>query len=828
MKKVYFSTFILILFLIVAYFLPRITFASLPTSTAWTIQSCGNRSAYPITYCVWNSQSGSGYTTDYTKATQAFNLPALPPCSSMDYRYQDIYSANTDCTNGGIGTPYACCAYTLYCETAGYQCPTGFNGTTCPKYYTDNSNQATTGLLCKATGQWGCCLPDSCTGSPINGQCVDFAKTGGQCPSGYAYDSAGANTLDASCSSVPNGACCQPQSNFPNCTNGTVCQTCNASAPPNTCGTFSGNTTCTNNATQPCNPYTFTQSCTSGFIKNCSPSYTCVNGNTCVTNIYAYVYIDYNHTASNNGGGLNGVTVTDNGGNYPITGTNGWNTGEVVFSQKATGTYTITADTPTNWYPTSGKIAAGGTSTSNSVSLTNTSGNVTTNFYVTPLYNISGNAFLDTNKNQKYDATEQGYGGGTISITGGPTSVGPITVGANGTWAAPTNLLSGNYTVTYSSALATGYSFTTPSSWAVTVGNPAGTPACNTGGSLDATCGGQSNGSISNLNFGVTNENTWTQTTCMDVRNDSGTYTDLIPAAPSCGGVNGSYNSITNGDCSTGAGIIYSCDATPDFGLGSANANNWQSGGPTTQQQECFVNAGLNVIRTSYEYLLATMQQSGITPTDMATVCGAGGLANCTLPATLAKGVYLANGDVYLNTYTFPVDPNNPQGFIFLINGNLHIEGNILIPRGSVAAFAVAQNIYVDKTVGQPVNATTLANGSVNDPNIEGLYTADSNFTVESYGSATAVCNADGTPVDLKLNVIGSVITNAAKQGGSFIDNRDLCVYDLQCPAFSGGDGNPDSNGTADEGLGLSYILTLFADGNFLNHQVFNWQELQP
>ena len=181
-----------------------------------------------------------------------------------------------------------------------------------------------------------------------------------------------------------------------------------------------------------------------------------------------------------------------------------------------------------------------------------------------------------------------------------------------------------------------------------------------------------------------------------------------------------------------------------------------------------------------------------------------------------------------MNAYTFPVDPTTPQSFIFLITGNLYIDGNIIVPRGSVAAFSTSGNIYVNKSVGQVVNTTTLANGSVNNPNIEGLYSADQSFIVQSYGSSTAVCNADGTPLDLKLNVVGSIITNAAQQGGTFTNNRDLCIYDNQCASFTSGDGNPDGNGTADEGLGLSYILTLYADGNFLNHQVFNWQETQP
>ncbi|HYK08437.1 MAG TPA: hypothetical protein VEW42_02995, partial [Candidatus Eisenbacteria bacterium] len=281
------------------------------------------------------------------------------------------------------------------------------------------------------------------------------------------------------------------------------------------------------------------------------------------------------------------------------------------------------------------------------------------------------------------------------------------------------------------------------------------------------------------------------------------------------------YNSITNADCSTGAGIMFSCNGSPDFGLGSANSNNWQAGGVPAADQECFSGAGLNVIRTSYDYLTTTMRESGITPIDMTTVCGAGGLSNCTLSPGIAKGVYLAEGDVNLNAFTFPVDALHPQSFVFLIHGDLRIQGNILVPAGSVAAFSTSGNIYVDKSVGNLV--TNTSDAANNNPNVEGLYSADANFIVESYGSGTNLCNADGTPFDKRLVVVGSIITNAAKAGGSYQNNRDLCLYDLECPSVSFGDGL-----SVDSGLGLSYLLTLYADGKFLSHKVFNWQELRP
>ncbi len=684
------------------------------------------------------------------------------------------------------------------------------------------------------TGTWTLYTCDSVRGCIANVNNATYA----------CGNTTGANTCPgAQCGyCVPGGESCTQQGTFGNytCTiqnnvngqytppclsfaklqyNGCSCQNPNCNQEPVTCGAcyWNGvNNTCARNGNQDCyyttysgggacnQTYAWTNYGVCSFNK-CNVTYTCTSG-TCVTTVSGNVYTDYNHNGTKDTGDSNyqGATVS-------TTGTSATTDGNGNYSLSLqSGNYSISVTLPANY----------AASTANPVGVSLGSA-TTVNFGITPLYSISGNVFLDANKNQKFDATETGYGGGTIHFSGGPTNVSDITVAGNGSYTSPTTLESGTYTVSYTGTLPAGYTFTTPSSFTVTVGDPAGSPACNTGGSLDAVCGGTNNGSISKLDFGLTNENAWNQSVCFDVRNDSGMYTDLIPANPSCGGVSGAYNSITNADCSTGAGIIFTCNATPDFGVGSANANNWQAGGTGANLQECYVGPGLNVIRTSYNYLLTTARQSNITPIDMGTVCGAGGIANCTLPSTLAKGVYLAQGNVNLNAYTFPVDPTTPQGFIFLINGDLHLLGNVLVPAGSVATFSTSGSIYVDPSVGNVI--ANPSDPAVNNPNLEGLYSADANFVVQSYTSGTNLCNADGTPLDKKLNIVGSVVTNAGQGGGAFLNNRDLCIYDLQCPAVSTGDGTGSNSG-----LALSYLLSLYGDGKFLNHKIYNWQEVRP
>lgn len=731
-----------------------------------------------------------GYACDYTNHTSCY------PASYYDTNHNHVAPYQSgNC--GYVPPPNNVCGNTFQ-QPSSVFCSKTCAGS-CSQAGGMGSSSDTCGAGSYCSQDYGCTCKQLCSYLSADSYC---ALLGHQCASNFYYDArgfCGDNNFSELCCTLK-----------PVCNTDKICGAWGPGQNANACGNVGQTRTChystyNNSGFPPCQAGDFTENRTV-FLDNCYNSYTCTNGNVCTTNIFVHVYNDWDHNGSGDSG-KSGVYVSDNGGNnIPSDGS-----GNVTFTQKATGNYTITETVPADFQAVN--------ATSQGVTLTNNAGNATVNFLLTPLYSISGRVFADKNKDQKYDGSDTGYGTGTIHISGGPTAVSDMIVDATaGTWATPTNLLSGNYTVTYTTSLANGYHFTTPSSYVVTVGDPAGSPDCSVGGSPDGTCGNPNNGSISNLNIGLINENIWQQSVCWDVRNDSGTYTDEIPAAPACGGVTGAYNTITNGDCSTGAGIVFTCNATPDFGLGSANANNWQAGGTGASDQECFSGAGLDVVRTSYDYLLTTARESNIIPTDMSTVCGAGGIANCTLPNNLAKGVYQANGDVHLNAYTFPFDAITPQSYIFLIDGDLYLNGNIIIPQGSVAAFSTSSNIYVDKSVGNVV--TDPSDPAVNDPNLEGLYSADKSFIIQTYGSGTNLCNIDGTPIDKKLNVIGSIVTNAAKNGGSLINNRDLCVYDLQCSSISVGDNN--------SGLALSYLLTLFADGKFLTHKLFNWQELRP
>lgn len=363
-----------------------------------------------------------------------------------------------------------------------------------------------------------------------------------------------------------------------------------------------------------------------------------------------------------------------------------------------------------------------------------------------PTYTISGNVFVDLNGDGFKDNGEQNYTGGiTITSTTGSVAT------SNGTFTA-SGVTGGGDTVSYTS-LPAGYSMTfpvngPPASFTVTVGPG----ICNIGGST-ASC--DSSGNISNLNFGIIPNKPWVQFQTNDVRVDAGFIDKISPAA-----VGGAYASIPG----TGGtpGIIMTGGSSPDFGSGQASAQNWILGGLSYPETYSPTKVG-GVIKMSYAFLSARATQGNITVQDLSSFCS-GGLANCTLSG-LSHGIYRANGDLTLNTYTFPSNGD----FIILVNGNLTIKGRIKVPQGSTAFFSSSGNITVDKSLGEDPSSTSTT--------IEGVYSADKSFIADGTNNCTI-------GQDLRLNLGGNIITNAGLAGGSFVDNRDMCTQNGRYPTM--------------------------------------------
>lgn len=372
-----------------------------------------------------------------------------------------------------------------------------------------------------------------------------------------------------------------------------------------------------------------------------------------------------------------------------------------------------------------------------------------------PTFTITGNVFNDANKNRLKDAGETNFNGSiTIaSVNTGGGSSGTVTTGGGAF--TVTGLNPGTYRISYSS-LPTTYSLTYPQngpppSFQVTVGT-----GCNTNGALGATC---NVGNILNLNFGITNSIPWLQVYDLNIRFDDG-FTNIVPAAPQ-------YPSYTIAQSSgaSNPGIVFTGDGSANFGQGQASSTSWLVGG-TTYPEVFPTNA--NRLQSSYQAQLETAARGNITPTDLATVPGCSNIANCTLPADLSSGVYQANGNVTLNAYTAPVG----RDYIFLISGNLTLNGNIVIPNGSTALFSTARDIIVPAAVGAATNAFPAPAAQ-----LQGFYSAGEDVIIQGINNCL-------TGPDRMLVVAGSMAMNASGNGGSLINQRDLCGDNPRYPSL--------------------------------------------
>lgn len=481
------------------------------------------------------------------------------------------------------------------------------------------------------------------------------------------------------------------------------------------------------------------------------------------------VYMDYDHDGS--GGtadvGTSGIPVSL-GGISTTTNSNGF----YSFSNLAPGTYSVSITIP------SGDTAVGKTSQSVTVGPNNI-----TNFYITPLYTISGTIFNDINLNTKYDTTtETAFTNGSQLTISGPVNT--TATASNGVYSTAQNLLSGTYTVSYNTTatpLPSGYRLTTPTSWQVVVGNPASNQSgymCSTGASPDATCTNPNSGSIANLNFGLTNESAWGQGVCTDIRVDTG-YSQQIPSTASCGNTSGPYAIMNNNTCTTNPGVLFSGSTNPNYGQGTgASTSNYQVG--NFLFPETYNDRIPNTSDTSYSFVTTTLQNVATPPTPLKDICP--DLTNCVLSEATPGGVYTtspSDGPVSISVSntdgTYQLGAAN---YTFVIGNTLTFTSNLMTQTGYSTTFSAAGDIHVAGSIGE-TNWQSLS------PDLEGFFSTDSNFDIDSANPVGQQCLANGQPNEKKLNILGSVITNAAGKGGSIVNSREGCAQDLSCPTYT-------------------------------------------
>lgn len=304
----------------------------------------------------------------------------------------------------------------------------------------------------------------------------------------------------------------------------------------------------------------------------------------------------------------------------------------------------------------------------------------------------------------------------------------------------------------------------------------------------------------------------WFRGVGADMRIDSGFNDPLPPLRES--GSNSNRYALLNGAGGT-PGVIFSGNNLYDFCLEDGDCKNtrsserkWVVGGISFP--EVFTPAITGTTRTSYRYLLGLAKQNGQTPVEISDPDCYAPDRGCNLATDRDPGVVYTNAagepDVYMRQSTF-----NDGGFVFLINGNLHILGNINVSSSPATTLtvSVSGDITVDKDVG--------GGSGTNATHIEGFYSADGSFIIESKAGTNPIgSNCPSNNRDNRLNMAGSVVVNADLKGGGTLDRkRSLCGDsngNVNYPAFQIEE-RPD------------FILNAL---DFLKHPSFVWQEVAP
>lgn len=777
MKKIFFILLFAIGLMLIASPSFNKSFAACVAGSGSTPASCGGSCSGPM--CNGSSCATQGYycsagncvcgwaggsSVDVCQCggtcgstTCSGNISA-PQCNGATCATQGNYCSAGSCVYGwagGSATTGCSPACVTPVPTAGSGCTPGNGGTnaSCGGVYSapqcNGSTCATQGYYCSA------------------GNCV-YGWAGGQSPVTGCSPACGSS---ATPTPAPGGTC-TCQSGCGTCSSVTISGTsCSAAGYSVSCpacsggGAFCGDGICNGSDTcsscpGDCGSCPVTAVCGDGV---CNGSETCSScSGDCgacavVYRISGTVYVDANRNGIKDAGEsvYQGANINLSDGEATTSNASG----AYTFSPTSAATYTITLTPPSGYDVT--------TASPTSVTVTSGSPNATMNFGIAQVYTITGSVYLDDNRDKSLDNGEAKYTSSFVITSSG----GIVSYPSSGDYKI-SNVPSGSLTVQFRS-LPTGYVMTIPingppASYSVTVGT-----SCNASpGAPDASC---VLNSIQNLNFGITKSAPWIQsggsgqgaggggtagTGGGNIRSDGG-FTNSIPAnvANQCGGPNGYSILPSNGGQ---PGIVYAGSGNTDFGNGSASSTNWVVSQPSGLN---YNPPTPNTIRTSYGYVLSNVKQQNLTITDISTVCP--DVANCTLPANLAKGVYQANSDLTLTgNYTFPINSN----YIFLINGALNLKGKIFVPQSSTALFSASSNITVDKTVGEATYTS-----SAND--LEGVYSADFNFIVNGDKNCAVA-------PDLRLNIGGNLIANAALLGGSLINNRDLCAGNV-CPSIS-------------------------------------------
>lgn len=378
---------------------------------------------------------------------------------------------------------------------------------------------------------------------------------------------------------------------------------------------------------------------------------------------------------------------------------------------------------------------------------TNPNNNTATSTYnasgipVPVTYSIQGGVFLDngagSNAGNGIKDPGENYLGQQVTISG-PTYRSPNTAGFT-----EIGLGQGDYTLTYT--VPPGFEATyppsngaLPPSVGIHVENGG---ACDVSNHRYATC--LADGSVAGMDFGIqlAPVEKWFQGVGGDMRTDPSFHMS-IPITAS----GGPYFSL-KGAFQTPGVVFYGSD----FGLGDHGQ---------ASQKGWLVNKAYTSTKNemSYFQMDSVIAKNGKSNdkielfSDSHPICDST-TGNCTNSlVSVPSGIYNASKTMNITggDYHFVLG----RQYIIFISGNLNINSNIYVPKGSTVMFIVNGDIKVASNVTE----------------IDGIYSANGSFTVPKVSGG-----ADDTP----LTIQGSVVTN----GGNFNNQRDLGSGNSTTPA---------------------------------------------
>src|SRR5258708_8971544 len=129
----------------------------------------------------------------------------------------------------------------------------------------------------------------------------------------------------------------------------------------------------------------------------------------------------------------------------------------------------------------------------------------------------------------------------------------------------------------------------------------------------------------------------------------------------------------------------------------------------------------------------------------------------------------ICNPPVTTCTVTVATTTFSANNYVFLINGDLDIKGNITVSVGSTVTFIVSGNIKVESLI--PAQEVTT---------IEGIYSTDKDLQILVDQNA---CTDGNTNQALNINGSVTILGTSQFDSSTNLSNRELCANDTTNPS---------------------------------------------